>query len=165
VAASRDVLVDVGFLCDKAAVPRTFCSIRKCCRIDCGFKIINVCKHNLDVRNFRHPLWCSWGVCSCGLLHGIRWQFVTDILGQRVTVPSSRVEQSKSFLWTARPLKIGLIHCPDMLVTNCQLNANNSYVFHSISWSVCLPLCSLTSELHSEKYLFCVLSFFRSVWY
>jgi hypothetical protein len=58
--------------------------------------------------DFRLLPWCKWDIHPSGMLHDLDWLLVTNLSGQ------PNVKQSS---WTASPMKMGPIGCPETLVT------------------------------------------------
>jgi len=60
-----------------------------CYQLQCFLVMKGRFTENLKIRDFRLPSWCSWVLCSAGLLRSVSWYLFTKIS------------------WTAWPLKMG----------------------------------------------------------
>lgn len=95
-----------------------------------------------DVWDFKHPLWCSWFLCFSGMVHGIGWWLVTDVLGQHINplFKDQAVQEALDCL----ALEDGTMGCLETSVRNYHCILCNSseecrsHLFHGRSLESCV---------------------------
>jgi hypothetical protein len=66
------------------------------------------CQQNCIMSDFRHSPRCKWDIICAGMLRGIDWWLLTEVLGQRIGA-----------------LKMGPVGCPETSVTNYRCKKRN----------------------------------------
>jgi hypothetical protein len=88
------------------------------------------------MRNFRLTPWCKSDLRSSGMLRGVDWQLPT--FRGNLSVPSSRAKQF--MCWTAWPLNMIPVGCPETSVTNYQSALPNIQAISQRTRCFCSPV-------------------------